>query len=247
MREPQATSTLGALHPALKAPRRHLAAAVLVVLAMCPVALPAQIRGAPPMAPSTGWWISGGASAVVLTEIADGASQTRWRFGSDPLWQYRASLEKALDEFTTLGVSGGFGQVPLTLLPLGVNFSNALPTSCQISCAATAELWTAMAQFRSGGGTGFHTLFEASGGGTIFRNFATRDSAVAIPGIARSLDLSGTLGAGFAYPLSNTMVVALVQDFGIGFHAKAGLPEGTGRTWRVRNTRASLRLKFGGR
>ena len=57
----------------------------------------------------------------------------------------------------------------------------------------------------------------------------------------------GTLGAGFAYSRSNTMVVSLVQDFGIGFHDKTGLPEGAGRTWRMRNTRASLRLKFGGR
>jgi hypothetical protein len=247
MREPQATSTLGALHQALTAPRRPLAAAVLVVLAFLPGGLQAQIRGAPQLAPSTGWWISGGASALVLTDITDGASQTRWRFGSDPLWQYRASLEKALDDFTTLGVSAGYGRVPLTLSPITPDSNAVLPAVCLTSCAATTELWTAMAQFRSGGGPGFHTLFEASGGGTIFRNFVTRDSAIAIPGIARSLDLSGTLGAGFAYTLSNTMVVAVVQDFGIGFHAKTGLPEGTARTWRVRNTRASLRLKFGGR
>lgn len=247
MREPQATSTLGALLPALKGPRRQLTAAVFVVLALCPVALPAQIRGGPPVAPSSGWWVSGGAGALVLTDITDGASQTRWRFGSDPLWQYRASLEKALDDFTTFGVSAGYGRVPLTLLPITPDSNAVLPSVCLTSCAATTELWTAMAQFRSGGGPGFHTLFEASGGSTVFRNFATRDSAIAIPGIARSLDLSGTLGAGFAYTLSNTMVVSVVQDFGIGFHAKTDLPEGTGRTWRVRTTRASLRLKFGGR
>lgn len=247
MREPQATSTLATRQHTPNFARRRLASLALVVLAICPAALPAQIRGAPPSAPSTGWWISGGASAVVLTDITDGASQTRWRFGSDPLWQYRASLEKALDEFTTLGVSAGYGQVPLVLAPITADSNVVLPAACLTSCAATTDLWTAMAQFRSGGGPGFHTLFEASGGGTIFRNFATRDSAIAIPGIARSFDLSGTLGAGFAYTLSNTMVVALVQDFGIGFHAKTNLPEGTGRTWRVRNTRASLRLKFGGR
>ena len=104
-----------------------------------------------------------------------------------------------------------------------------------------------MAQFRSGGGTGFHTLFEASGGATGFRNFASKADGIAIPGIKSTFDVSGTLGAGFAYPLSRRMVLSLVQDFGMGLHAKTDLPEGTGRSWRVRNTRAALRLKFGGR
>jgi hypothetical protein len=38
-----------------------------------------------------------------------------------------------------------------------------------------------------------------------------------------------------------------VQDYGIGFHTKTDLPDGVGRSWRVRNTRASLRMHFGGR
>ncbi len=252
MREPQDTSTLGQReHQGGRRRQRavwRLAVCAVLVMAVClPTMVPAQIRGAPPSAPDYGWWISGGASAVVLGDITDGRSQSVWRFGSDPLWQFRASLEKSLDEFTTLGVSTGYGRVPLTLSAIGDDSSAFLPSACQRGCAATTELWSAMAQFRSGGGTGFHTLFEASGGGTIFRNFATADSAIAIDGITRSFDLSGTLGAGFAYPLSRTAVISLVQDFGIGFHAKTDLPEGTGRTWRVRNTRASLRIKFGGR
>jgi len=227
----------------------RLIAWLLAIGAVVPHDVSAQIRGAPPRpAPSsTGWWLSGGAGAMVIGTIADGRSQSRWEFGNDPLWQYRASIEKVLDPFTTLGISAGFGEVPLRIAPLGPDSSAALPSVCQTACAASAELWTVMAQFRSGGGTGFHTLFEASGGGTLFRNFQTKTDAIALAGIPRSFDLSGTLGAGFAYPLSNTMVISLVQDFGIGFHAATDLPEGTGRTWRVRTTRASLRLKFGGR
>jgi hypothetical protein len=30
----------------------------------------------------------------------------------------------------------------------------------------------------------------------------------------------------------------------MGWHSKADLPEGTSRTWRMRNTRASLRFAF---
>lgn len=251
MREPQAASILDAKrHATTITSYRGMtlcAVAMLVTRLLSPGTAQAQIRRPVERAPSYGWWISGGAGAASVSDITDGASRSSWRFGPDPLMQYRASIEKALDEFTTLGASVGYGVVDVTVSSIGDGANIKLPSVCQVSCAATTELWSGMAQFRSGGGTGFHTLFEASGGGTAFRNFTTKTDAMAIAGIKSSLDLSGSLGAGFGYPLSRSMVIALVQDFGIGFHAKTDLPQGTGRTWRVRNTRASLRYKFGGR
>lgn len=245
MREPQATSRLGALRHVASLPRFcALLVASLIATAM-PVCAHAQIR-MPTVERSYGWWLSAGAGALVLGDINDGASKSTWRFGSDPRLQYRATLEKALDEFTTIGVSGGYAKADLILVSTATGANSALPASCQVSCAAHAEVWSGMGQFRSGGGTGFHTLFEASGGATAFRRFETKSDSIAIVGIKSSFDLSGTLGAGFGYPLSSGMVLALVQDFGIGFHSKADLPDGTSRTWRIRNTRASLRIKFGG-
>jgi hypothetical protein len=259
MREPQATSPLGARivaardyavratmlriiwHGALR-----LTAALALVGAFAPTILHAQIRG---RASSTdyGWWITGGLSGVVVTDVTDGPSQSRWKFGTDPLWQYRGSLEKALDEFTTFGVTGGYGKVNLTMSSIAAGANAKLPSACQVSCAAQSEMWTGMAQFHTGGGEGFHTLFEGSAGAMSWRKFTTRADGMAIPGIKSTFDLTGTLGPGFGYALSRSVVVSLVQDFGIGFHTKTDLPEGTSRTWRVRNTRAALRLKFGGR
>lgn len=250
MREPQATSTLGHRTPRSFARRARAAATAVaaVVTLAAPATVYSQLRGAPMRAPSYGWWVSGGASAVIISStITDGASQTTWRFGNDPLWQYRATLEKALDQFSTIGLSGGYGVVDLALGSIAGAANVRLPAACISACAATTEMWTGMAQFRSGGGPGFHTTFEASGGATVFQNFKNKADAVAIPGIARSVDLSGTLGVGFAYSLSPGMVVALVQDIGIGFHAKKDLPEDASRTWRMRNTRASVRIKLGGR
>ncbi|MBL0170641.1 MAG: hypothetical protein IPP90_07900 [Gemmatimonadaceae bacterium] len=261
MREPQAASTLGIVRHAwrrVSPPFRRrtgvhrigtfAVATMLAIGALMPTCLQGQIRRPVDTGPNYGWWLSGGAgSASISTDITDGVSRSKWHFGSDPLWQYRATLEKAIDEFTTLGIAAGYGPVDVLLSSIAGGANGKLPAACQVSCAATTELWSGMVQFRSGGGTGFHTLFEASGGGTAFRNFKTKTDAIAIPGIKSSLDLSGTLGAGFGYPLSPGMVIALVQDFGIGFHTKAELPEGTGRSWRMRNTRASLRIRFGGR
>ena len=251
MRAPQAESTRGTRRRSQPQSQRSIvalcASTLLATSVLASVNAHAQIRRPIETGPSYGWWLSGGVAAVSITDITDGASNSSWHFGPDPLWQYRATLEKALDEFTTLGIAAGYGQANVVLTSIAAGTNTRLPSTCQVTCAATTELWTGMVQFRSGGGPGFHTLFEASGGGTAFRGFKTKDDAIAIPGIKNSFDISGTLAAGFGYPLSRSMVISLVQDFGIGFHTKTDLPEGTGRSWRMRNTRAALRFKFGGR
>ena len=249
MSEPQARSTLGTCWRTLCAPLPNLIT-VVVALAVAGAPAAAQIRGRAPTQRSTSsWWLSGGAGATTLTDINDGASRSTWKFGSDPLWQYRGSLERGLDDFTTIGVAASFGRVNFTVLPLAgaptTTSSTPLPAACAVSCSAQAQLWSLMGQFRSGGGTGFHTTVEITGGVTGVREMRTRDSlAVAIGKSSGTIDMSGALGAGFAFPLTRRMVIALVQDFGIGMHAKTDLPSGVSRTWRIRTTRASLRFQF---
>jgi hypothetical protein len=160
-------------------------------------------------------------------------------------------IERGLDDATTIGVAVAYGRVDVNLVPFVIAeggatppVADSLPTSCMQGCAAQTDMWSAMAQFRSGGGPGFHTFFEANGGVTSFRNTHTRADRIAIGKPSGSLDLSGTLGGGFGYTLSQGFAVTLVQDFGVGYHSKAGLPDGVGRSWRIRNTRAALRFAF---
>ncbi len=252
MREPQAAWIVEthAFNACVRGLRKRGIRVVLATVFACAVAVPtvatAQIRNRS-FSPDYGWWISGGASGVVMNDITDGASQSKWVFGGDPLWQYRASFEKAIDEFTSIGVVAGYGKVGVTVQSIAAAANAKLPAACQISCAATTEMWSGLAQFRTGGGEGFHTLFEIDGGVTTFRRFTTTADKTPITGITNTLDLTGTLGPGFGYSLSRSMAITLVQDFGIGFHSKTDLPSGTGRTWHVRNTRAAIRIKFGGR
>lgn len=251
MREPQATSTLGAVRrESHLSPRRivsMLAAIALGASVLSPSRAHAQIRGqAVQSAPGFGWWLSGGGAAMVIRDISDGASKSIWSFGTDPTWQGRASIEKAIDEFTSIGLVGGYGVTSLRLRPLTSSDSSGLPVACQVECPASAELWTGMAQFRSGGGEGFHTFFEAQGGATAFRNFKTKSDGLPITAVKNTIDLSGSFGIGFGYSLSRRTVVTLVQDVGMGMHPDDGLPDGVSRYWKSRTTRVSLRLKFGG-
>lgn len=203
----------------------------------------AQIRDNRPIRQSgSQWWFSGGASAVTLGAINDGATNARWDFGSDPLWQVRGTLEKSSDEYTSLGVSAAYGRVDVALEPLSLAAPVEGSGLCATACRGEVDLWTAQLQFRSGGGTGFHTVFEAQGGVTAFRNLRRKETGEAIGEQRMQADISGTLGAGFGYTISRGLAISLVQDFGIGWHSKTDLPEGTSRTWKVRVTRASLRF-----
>jgi hypothetical protein len=230
---------------------RVLLAAFVFSLLCGATPLSAQIRGRPVQQSNNyGWWFSGGAGAASISAINDGASSSTWNFGTDPLWQFRGTLERAIDDATTIGVSAGYGVVDVILTPFSTTAVPTLPGQtpvCTLGCDGEVQLWSLMGQFRSGGGTGFHTLFEASGGVTGFRNLRTKDTKEAIGAAKGQYDITGTLGAGFGYPLSRDMVIAIVQDFGIGLHAKDDLPSGMSRTYRVRNLRASLRFAFGDR
>ena len=224
-----------------------LAASTLAASVLYPVRAHAQIRGQPVQStPGFGWWLSGGGAAMTIRDITDGKSRSTWSFGTDATWQARGTLEKAIDEFTTIGLVGAYGNASLLLRPMSADSATALPASCEVECPASAEVWSAMLQFRSGGGEGFHTFFEANGGATSFRKFTTKSDDLPIAAIKNTMDLTGTFGIGFGYSLNRRTIVTVVQDAGIGIHSNEGLAAGTSRYWKTRTLRASMRLKFGG-
>lgn len=247
--------TLGHARPITRAVGRAwcmMAAPAVVATVLASSPLAAQIRGRPAgggpiQGPDAGWWFSGGAGAIVMGDINDGASRSQWRFGPDPLWQLRGTLEKALDEASTLGVSVGYGVVDLRSVPFptnGVVTPIGEPPACLNGCEAQTELWSLMGQFRSGGGRGFHTFFEAQGGMNAFRNLREKATGAQFGATGMQMDFAGSLGFGVGYTLSQGFALALVQDFGMGWHSQTDLPPEASRTYRMRTTRATLRFKF---
>jgi hypothetical protein len=190
------------------------------------------------------WWLSGGANAVTLTDILDGRSNARWELGPDPRWQFRAALERQVDPTLAVGASVAYGNVDLFLSRLD-GAGPPLPDVCAASCETTADLWSVLAHFRTGGGARFRGILEGAAGFTSVRNVKAVPGGVALPGIGGGWDPTATLGGGFGFALASDVEVNLVQDIGIGWHSAEALPRGTSRTWRVRTTRFALRFGLG--
>ncbi len=228
----------------------------LVMLLAVSSSAEAQLRGGGGPVRSSGlpaWWFSGGAVVAGVGTVNDGASGSTWDFTGDPRWQVRGSLEKAIQPTTTLGVGVNFGNVDFNYRPLaGGRVPDALPdepesvaTCRSVGCAGQVDLWSVQAVLRGGGAAeGLYQIVEATGGVIGFRGMRATVDGAALP-VSNSVDINAGLGYGIGFALDRDFHIAFVQDFGIAWHAADGLPEGTGRTYRVRNSRITLRYGLG--
>jgi len=228
----------------------------LVMLLAVSSSVEAQLRGGGAPVRSSGlpaWWFSGGAVVAGVGTVNDGASGSTWDFTGDPRWQVRGTLEKAVQPTTTLGVGVNFGNVDLNYRPLaGGRVPDAPPdepasvaTCRSVGCAAQVDLWSVQGVLRGGGAAeGLYQIVEVTGGVIGFRGMRATVDGSALP-VSNSVDVNAGIGYGFGFALDRDFHIAFVQDFGIAWHAADGLPEGVGRTYRVRNSRITLRYGLG--
>lgn len=190
---------------------------------------------------------------AAIATVNDGASGSTWDFTGDPRWQVRGTLEKAVQPTTTLGVGVNFGTVDLTVRPLaGGRVPDARPdepasaATCRtVGCAGQVDLWSVQAVLRGGGAAeGLYQIVEVTGGVIGFRGLRATVDGSALP-VSNSVDVNAGLGYGIGFALDRDFHLSFVQDFGLAWHAADGLPEGVGRTYRVRNSRITLRYGLG--
>ena len=78
------------------------------------------------------YWVSGGIGTFNAQRVHDGSSNSTWDFGQKTSWQYRVSVEKAIQNQSSIGIVGSFAHVPFTYqdnLIYAVPVSTACPSS----------------------------------------------------------------------------------------------------------------------
>ena len=197
-----------------------------------------------PRVEEPGYWLSGGVGAFNAQGVNDGSTSSSWDFGQKTNWQYRASIEKAIQNQSSIGIVGTYVHLPFT-------YSSA--KGCDLvggdvlvtSCPAHLDLVGLAGQFHAGGGTGFHQVLDIALGVSAYRNLKRDSDGAALAPLKGNIDGSFALGYGFGYGLSSNTEITLVQDYGLILHENTGLQSGSSNTNTVRSIRMALRYGFG--
>ncbi|MEX2180029.1 MAG: hypothetical protein WD801_15040 [Gemmatimonadaceae bacterium] len=169
--------------------------------------------------------------------IYDPGTNAAWHFGSGP--QFRASLGIPVGTGATLGVVGSMARLPLI-------YAGALlgDRSC-LNCDADATVSQVLANFRIGGGSGFHQVIDLNAGYTSFHNFRRSDDGAALGSESPVNDFTFGLGYGFGYTFSERAQLVIVQDVALLIHKRqSGSAESTVQQ---RVTRVGGRFALGNR
>ena len=209
---------------------------VLIALVLvCASQAGAQIRRRAPVTDEPAWWGSLGVGLYGANGVSDGQTNSTWDFGNGLNWQYRASLEMALQNQFAIGGVATFVKVPII-------YSG--PACGQ--CGAHLDLTSIGASFQAGGGPGLNQILEVSAGAAIYSNFRRDSNGQPLPP-NNNIDPFLTFGYGFGYTFNPTMQVSIVQDYGLVLHERAGLANNQSNTLTQRSTRLNFRMGFGNR
>ncbi|MBA3656153.1 MAG: hypothetical protein H0W69_02235 [Gemmatimonadaceae bacterium] len=212
----------------------------LIALFLASIPLDAQIYdGRRPKSPSI--WISGGAAAFSADGINDGGTRSSWDFSGTTV-QYRAAIEKSIQNQTSIGIAVSYMNMPFTYngnSPGGAN-------SCT-QCDAHMKFYNAAVTLHVGGGNGFHQVLEASAGVNNYRDFRRDADGLALEPLDGNIDPAFTFGYGFGFNFSPSQEVFVIQDYGIALHERDGLQNNQSNTLTMRTTRIGYRMGFGKR
>ena len=191
-------------------------------------------------------WITAGIGLFTGNGVNDGQTKSAWDFGNSTNFQYRVSLEKAIQNQSSLGIVGTYVRVPFSYSTTDiVNVPDPGATCGQ--CDAHLDMMTLMASFHVGGGLGFHQVIEVNGGIAAYRNLKRDSDGASLAPRGGAIDPVFSFGYGFGYGLSQNTTINLVQDYGIALHEKVGLANNVSNTNTVRTLRLTARMGFGAR
>src|SRR6266540_2761396 len=232
--------------------RRYLVSALMAAVIAPPAG--AQLsRGLRSTAPT--WFISGSVAALNGQGVNDGASMSSWDFGQRTSWQFRGTLEKAVQNESSIGVAVTHVHAPFTYR------SGITPVTCPVNadcvaqtfnggvycgaCSAHLDMESVMAMFHAGGGLGFHQVIELGLGASVYRNLTRDSDGKKMAPVGSNWDPTFTLGYGYGYGLSPQTEVVFVGDYAVALHENKNLPSDASNTNSLRTLRFGIRYGFG--
>lgn len=169
--------------------------------------------------------------------LSDGRTNATWAFRYAS--QLRATIEKTVSGGVSFGAAAGFSSPRLAYT--GREVSDPCGPGGTV-CQASADVTQYMAFVRSGGGVGFHGLFNLEAGATQFSKFRDRTTGATLASNS-GYDLTFGFGGGFSYGFSPTAEVYVSEQMDVVFHPQGDDP-GASTAPRVSVFRFGARIGF---
>lgn len=212
---------------------KYILLALLVVTAR---SADSQVRRRTTVVNEPSMWVSLSAGVYGANGISDGETESTWDFGEGTNWQFRAAVEKALQNQFSLGGVLTYVDVPFVYTGPGCG-----------RCDAHLDLTSIGVSFHAGGGQGLHQVLEVSAGAAMYSNLKRDSDGAKLQPRDGNVDPFFTFGYGFGYTFNPTMQVSIVQDYGLVLHEREGLSNSQSNTLTQRTTRLNFRMGLGSR
>ena len=185
--------------------------------------------------------ISIATGVLVLQDIEDGPSNSRWDFGV--IRQHRASIDRSIGNNTSVGLTLGYAALPMHYEQLRPGQVTQL--ACNQRCTANADLWTLGATLRVVSGTSLHHLIELNAMVNQFSNFREEETNAKLAPLDGDRDVLFTAGYGFGWAASRHFQIALIGDVGFTVHTRAGRESDLNRVNQLVMARLMVRSGIG--
>jgi hypothetical protein len=179
------------------------------------------------------YWVGLSYGYIDGVTLSDDQTGAIWRFGYST--QIRATVEKTVARGTTVGLSAGFSNAPLTYN------SGSFNGVCG-ECRADADINQYTVFLRSGGGNGFHGMYQLEGGVTQFTNFRESATQTRLDPVNGTYDATFGFGGGVAYGFSRTTDIYIGEMLDFVLHRQNSAVEQ--QAPRVFTFRGGLRFGF---
>lgn len=211
--------TMRGLGAAMRRAPATLAAAIAAVLTIALAASPATAQGPRGRGGMGGfgdgpkWWGSVWGGYQWSNNVGDPSTNSTWSYDSN--WMVRLTAEREVAPRTSVGLAWNYSRMPLAV----VGSSSA--TVCRSGCAAEGTIASYGVTLRSGGGPGFHLVYEGFLGAVQYSNFSVEGAGAATFADVKDTDFAWAFGTGFGYPLSRDFELVGLFEYGNSVHEKS--------------------------
>lgn len=159
------------------------------------------------------WWGSFWGGYQWSNPVGDPGTASTWNYDSN--WMVRLTAEREVAPRTAIGLAWNYSRMPLAVV------GNSATSVCRPGCPADGTIASYGLTLRSGGGPGFHFVYEGFLGAMQYSNFTVEGAGAESFADVKDTDFAWAIGTGFGYGLSRDFELVGIFEYGNSVHERS--------------------------